>query len=177
MTSVECEKCLSDILSGKTCGLQQIYDEYHYAVFAFALSIMKNFHSAEDVTQEVFIRIWKNINTYKFGSNPYAWIMQITRNLCLDVIRKTKNEIFNESDEVSLVNSGILIDESISDNILLEQALQLLPDTDRQIFIMHTVGDIPYINISRILKIPLSTVAFKCSRSVKKVREFLQDNI
>lgn len=177
MTSFECEKCLSDILSGKVCGLQQIYGEYHYAVFAFALSILKNFHSAEDVTQEVFIRIWKNVNTYKFGSNPYAWIMQITRNLCLDVFRKTKHEILDESDGASSVNSGVLNDESISDNIMLQQALRLLPDPDRQIFIMHIVGDIPYVSISRILKIPLSTVAFKCSRSVKKVREFLQGSI
>lgn len=173
MTSRECENCLSDVLSGKTGGLQQIYESYYSAVFALSLSILNDYHKAEDVAQEVFLKIWSGADSYKFSSNPKAWIMGITRNLSIDFLRKSKHEMPDEAVGDIGNDGNACIDDLVTSRMELEQALQHLPDIERQIFVMHFAGDISYLFISRILKIPLATVAWKCSHGVKAMQKVL----
>jgi RNA polymerase sigma-70 factor (ECF subfamily) len=175
MTYHECEQYLSDVLAGKTSGLQQLYETYYHAVFSLALSILGDHYSAEDVVQEVFVKIWYNVDSYKLGSNPKAWIMGITRNLAIDFLRKAKHETPDETIEADCSAGVDLIDDSIINKLELENALQNLPDIEHQIFVMHIFWDISYLSISRILKMPLATVAWKCSHSVKKLQKILQN--
>ena len=173
MTSHECEKYLSDILKGEKSGLKQIYEEYYPAVLALALSILNDYHRAEDAAQEVFLKLWKSVDSYKFGSNPKAFIMAITRNLSLDFLRKSKHEIPDDTIADIGSENNDCVDDVVTSRVELEQALQYLPLIERQIFVMHFAGDISYLFISRILKMPLATVAWKCSHGAKTMRKIL----
>jgi RNA polymerase sigma-70 factor (ECF subfamily) len=173
MTSEECEKCLSDILAGNSEGLRRIYSAYYKAVFALSLSILGDYHKAEDAAQDVFLKIWSGVGSYRFGENPKAWIMAITRNLSLDCLRREKHETPDEAIEDTCGESSDCIDDFVTDKLELEQALKSLPDTEREIFVMHFAWDASYITISHMLKMPLATVAWKCARSVKTMQKIL----
>ena len=82
------EQHLADIAAGDKQALAQLYEATSSAVFGFALSILKNPHSAEDVLQDCFVRIFRSAPSYQPEGKPMAWILTITRNLCLQVLRK-----------------------------------------------------------------------------------------
>lgn len=176
MTSQECEQYLHRIISGDQLGLQNIYENYHHAVFAVALSILKDYQESEDAVQEIFIKIWNKAETYRFGSNPKTWIMRITRNHCLDIFKKRKHEIPEEDNNSIFESCNNHIDDSVLMKVDIERALSLLSDIERQIFILHAVGQISYLSISHILSIPLATVAWKYSQSVKKLKLYFNFN-
>lgn len=172
MTLKECESCLEEICSGGSDGLKRLYTEYFNAVFALSLSILKDYHKAEDAAQEVFLKIWSSASGYRLGSNPKVWIMAITRNLCIDYLRRQKHETFDDAvceTAAGAPDPGALVE----DRTALKEALSVLPEPDREIFILHFVWDSSYLTISRMLKIPLATVAYKCTRSVKLMQKVL----
>lgn len=173
MTSQECEKCLSDILAGNSEGLRRIYSGYYKAVFALSLSILGDYHKAEDAAQDAFLKIWSGAGTYRFGESPKAWIIAITRNLALDYLRKEKRETPEENIGNLSGENADIISDCVSEKIELENALQSLPEIEREIFVMHFAFDASYLTISRVLKMPLSTVAWKCSQSIKTMRKIL----
>lgn len=99
--------------------------------------------------------------------------MRITRNLAFDYLRKSKHET---PDETIVGASDVSTDslaDFVTDKVELEEALRALPDVDREIFVMHLVWDASYLSISRALHIPLATVSWKYSRSVKAMQKIL----
>ena len=83
--------------------------QYKNRVYSYAIYMLKNRMDADDITQEVFIRLWKNIDNFNMGSAA-SYIMKITHNLCLDYIRKNKLSLSREHaiDEI--------FEETYSDN-------------------------------------------------------------
>jgi RNA polymerase sigma factor, sigma-70 family len=172
MTFKECESCLEDILAGSSDGLKRLYGAYYNAVFALSLSILKDYHKAEDAAQEVFLKIWTNASSYRFGGNPKVWIMAITRNLCIDFLRKQKHET-PDAAVCEVAASSVDLDALVENRAALTAALSALPETEREIFILHFVWDSSYLTISRLLKMPLATVAWKCTHSLRTMQKFL----
>ena len=72
------EKCIKDISFGDKDALSTLYNLTKTSVYGFALSILKNMHEAEDVLQEVYIRIYENASFYNPNGKPLAWILTIT---------------------------------------------------------------------------------------------------
>src|SRR3989304_3235892 len=64
-------------------------------IFNYAIYMMKNRMDAEDITQEVFIRTWKNINNFNFNAAK-GWMMRTTHNLCIDYLRKNNSMNYRE---------------------------------------------------------------------------------
>lgn len=175
MTRKECEDCLADIAAGSSDGLKRLYDGYYNAVFAHSLSILKDYHKAEDAAQEIFIKIWRNTDSYRFGSNPLTWIMTITRNLCIDILRRQTHET-PDAAACEAAAASVDLDALVENRVALSSALSALPQPEREIFILHFVWDSSYLTISQLLKMPIATVAWKCTRSLKIMQKLLLSN-
>jgi len=138
---------------------------------------------AEDITQEVMIRVWQNIDDFKFTSAK-VWIIKTTHNLCIDLIRKRK----------VLVNSQVEIDEQFEEdykditpsnnpeykmelNALSEkikEAIQNLPENLRRIFVLYEVNGLKYKEIADMLELPLNSVKVYLLRARKRLQEDLK---
>jgi len=146
--------------------------------------MLKNSLDADDVTQEVMIRIWNNIDNFDFGSAK-SWIMKTTHNLCLDYLRRRKVNSQREyttveGDEVQIRAPYYLSDPEICTRreIMKEKinaAMERLPDLLREIFIMYEMQGFKYKEISEILNIPLNSVKVYLLRARKKMQEELKD--
>ena len=146
--------------------------------------MLKNSLDADDVTQEVMIRIWNNIDNFDFGSAK-SWIMKTTHNLCLDYLRRRKvnsqrEYTIGEEDEVQIRAPYYLSDPEISTRreMMKEKisaAMERLPDLLREIFIMYEIQGFKYKEISEIINIPLNSVKVYLLRARKKMQEELKD--
>ncbi len=170
--SEELEAHIAGVAKGDTDALGSIYDATSSSVFAYALSILKNRHDAEDILHECYISIWNSAEAYTPEGKPLAWIMTIARNLCYMRIRRHKTNSF-----VPIEDAVNVLDDkeeaTAEDKILLRECMLSLSDEERQIVLLHAVSGFRHREIASMLELPLPTVLSKYSRALHKLKKQL----
>ncbi|MCF8242852.1 MAG: RNA polymerase sigma factor [Melioribacteraceae bacterium] len=161
-----------------------LVQQHKNRVYSYSMYMLRNRMDADDVTQEVLIRIWQNLDKFKMSSAS-AWIMKTTHNLCLDYLRKRSrvlkrdveiDEIFEESySDDSKVN-----DPSIKTHIMMmtskvKEVIKKLPENLRSVFVLYEIQGMKYKEISSALDIPLNSVKVYLLRARKKIQEELKN--
>ena len=161
------------IAAGNREALEELYTRTRSSVYGFALSIAKSAHDAEDVLQETYIRVWSSAASYAAKGTPMAWLLAIAKNLALMKLRargKSHNLEPEEWAAIAVPDSA----SNVHDRHLLEAALAILSDDERQIIMLHAVAGVKHREISSLLDIPLPTVLSKYHRALKKLRTYLE---
>ena len=164
---------LSKIASHDMEALSELYYSTSATVYAFALSILKNTQDAEDVLHDCYVNIFFAASTYRSAGKPLAWIMTITRNLCLQKFR-VRQKIENPPPEDWESYLAAQTNISPEDKLVLEECMNRLSDEERQIVLLHAVNGFKHREIADILSLPLPTVLSKYSRALKKLKQYLK---
>ncbi len=167
------ESAIHDLALGERDALGEIYSISRISVYGFALSILKNTHDAEDVMQETFVKVYTEADKYAPEGKPMAWILTITKNLCLQRLRHTRRFSTVEED-FERHESGGAEQDDVLDGVVLMEAMRILSDEERQIVILHAVSGAKHREIADIMGMPLATVLSKYHRAMKKLRKRMQ---
>ena len=168
----ELDSLLSAIADGDKRALEQLYTLCSPAVYSFALSILRNEEDAKDVLQDSFVTLYRQAEKYRSKGNPMAWILTLTKNLCLMKLRQRKKDGDTPLEELAFTfaaPTGI----STEDKIVIETALNSLSDEERQIVILHAVAGLKHREIAKLLDLALPTVLSKYNRALKKLQKML----
>ena len=130
-----------------------IYEEYFDRVHYKVLSVVKNDDDAEDICQETFISVYKNLSKFREESNIYTWIYRIAINKTYDFFKKRKLE-FEINDEVLSLPEDINFDTKV----ILEEKLKLISEKEREIVILKDIYGYKLKEIAEIKNMNLSTV-------------------
>ncbi len=169
---VKLEFAIFQVAKGNSDALGDIYDMTNKAIYAYALSLLKNTHDAEDILQDCFISVWNGAKDYKSQSKPMAWIMTITRNLCYMKLRSQKRSSYMSIDDI--VNSlDEAEDAALEDKVILKECLSSLTSEEREIVTLHAVAGFKHRETAQMLDMALPTVLSKYSRAIKKIKKFL----
>ena len=146
--------------------------------------MIKNQNDVEDLAQEVFIKVYKNLSKFKGDSSLYTWIYKITVNLCLDEVKKRKNIIY--LDEKLEVEDGELERELPSSDKTqvelyeekelkekLHKCIGKLPEKQRVMIVLRDIKGFSYEEISEITSVKLGTVKSQINRARLKLKELL----
>ena len=156
--------------SQSNSNIELIYNEHSKMVYNLCLGYLHSIEDAEEVTQDVFIKVYHSISEFKNKSSLKTWIYRITINKCLDFI-KAKKRLKRMSDMISIFNSknelihsgknfehpGILL-ENKEKSILLFKAIELLPKYQKTVFILSKIEGLNNKEISEILEKSISAV-------------------
>jgi RNA polymerase sigma-70 factor (ECF subfamily) len=157
---------------GDRDSFRTLYNLSKDSVFRFALSIVKNYHTAEDILSETMLRIASNANKYQFGSNPKAWILGITRNLCLDVLKKSSLKdisIDDITENLAFNDDSFFASESENEAI---NDLKILTLQQQEIISLYVFAELKQTEIASILKIPYTRVRSQYKYALKKLRDY-----
>ena len=145
--------------------------------------MMHNQMDAEDITQEVMIRTWQNIDKFNFYAAS-AWMMRTTHNLCIDYLRRNKVQFQREisiddnlSERIEDKKHGIMPEKKLSQNMLNEKiksAVENLPERLKSPFVLYELQGFKYKEISKILDIPLNSVKVNILRARKQLQKDLK---
>ena len=160
------ENLLKKTAEGDKKSFHKLYEILKGPIYGYSLSILKNHDDALDNMQEVFIKVYDSLENYKYQNKPMNWIFTITKNCALMKIRKDKKEQKQEIEKEQIINSSI----SEEDKIILKILIEVLSDEERQIMIMHLIGNLKHKEIAKILDLKLSTTLSKYHRAIKKLR-------
>jgi RNA polymerase sigma factor (sigma-70 family) len=165
-----------------TTGIEEVVQRYQRRVFTFARYFLGQREEAEDVTQEVLIRLWRNadgLDAERLG----AWLLRVTRNACYDRLRQRRTaaavvapdldpEVAEETAmSASLAPDPAALAESAEFKRHLLAALGRLEEPYRSILILREVEDLKYQEISDALDLPLNTVRVYIHRGRQRLRE------
>jgi RNA polymerase sigma-70 factor (ECF subfamily) len=144
---------------------------------------MVNSHDdADDLTQEVFIKIYSALKDFREESNLFTWLYRIATNYSINHIRKAKvrNTVSFEVVTQSIVSNEKKSDEAIDENTrrrVLEEAIETLPAQQRAVFNMRYYDELSYEEISKILKKSVGGIKANYFHAVKKLGDHLKQKM
>lgn len=144
--------------------------------------IMRDNSLTDEVLNRTFLKAWLKLHTYVNDISFNAWLKMIAVNTCIDYIRSLKNNNCNVdiddnigNIEVSSSNTDTDI-ENLELRELLDKAMQTLDPTKRKILELYYYHNLPYREISKLMRIPMGTVKSDISRSKSKLRKILRNH-
>lgn len=143
-------------------------------LLAFAYSILKNQSSAQDALQDSLIAIVKGINKLKDHRKFHAWIYQVTRNKCLDMIRK--NQKHNNHSDIESIQEPSIEDGSRDSEIDMMSMISQLPHKQKNIIHLFYYDGFNVIEIAQILNIPAGTIKSLLYDARQTLKQLLGDS-
>ena len=169
----ELDRLLVQVGGGDREALALLYDKARAAVYAMALSLLKDAHEAEDVAQDTFVKVWENAPGYRAQGSPMAWMLTIARNLARMRLRRIGRQVGLEEEEWNAIPADAPA-VSAEDRQVLQTALAALGEEERQIVLLHAVTGLKHREIAALMELPLATVLSKYHRGLKKMRAQLE---
>jgi len=171
-------------IQGDSDAFHEIYENRFNDLYYMALSMLRNPHDAEDVTQTTMVQAWNNISKLQ---SPYAfkgWLTKILRNNCMDLIRKKKPVLQTDEDmsfEETLYEDNIeflpadIMDKKETQR-LVRQIVDNLPDSQRETIILHYFDLMPLIEIAATMGVSEGTVKSRLYYGRMAIKEGVEEH-
>jgi RNA polymerase sigma-70 factor (ECF subfamily) len=175
---------------GDVRAFELLVTRHRKALFNFILRFVRDTAQAEDVTQETFLRLVKGADAYERQAKFTTWLYTIARNLCVDASRRGKHRKAASLDAPLSDDDGAasLLDllpdgtagvdrqaQSRELGLRLRQAIEALPDEQREIFLLREVADLQFNEIANVIGCPENTVKSRMRYALEKLREALEE--
>ena len=159
-------------------ALALLLPRYRDKVFRLCISMLRDRALAEDVTQDIFMRVWRALPGYGAQASLSTWIYAISRNACLSELRKRKPQVSidQDEDEYSAEVAALASPEQDdSATVSVTQLLDRLPERYRQAVTLFYMEDKSYEQTAEILALPLGTVKALLHRARKRLIELTRE--
>lgn len=181
MKDEEILKLLEDPNSQKK-AFEMILKTYKEKIYYHVRKMVIDHDDADDVSQEVFIKIWRNLDKFRGDSKLYTWVYRIATNEALTFLQRRKRTNSESIDD----NSDLLatLESSKSDSYVsgdevqlkLQKALLTLPDKQRLVFNMKYFDNLKYDEIAEITETSVGSLKATYHYAIKKIEEYLTNN-
>lgn len=172
--------------AGDVSAFEELIESYQKKIYNLSYRIIGNYDDAADMAQEVLIRIFRSIASFKGQSSFSTWIYRITTNVCLDEIRRKKNKKIISLDEEIRMEDGEIKRQIMSDDLqpdavaeqeelrsIVSNAINSLPDDHRLVITLRDIQGLSYDEISTVLDCPIGTVKSRISRARLALKKLL----
>lgn len=155
-----------------------LYDHYSKALFAIIYQVVPQQELAEDVLQEVFVKVWQNVRTYDSTKGRlYTWMLNIARNSAID---RTRSKDFNRQAKTTELTDNVYEGKdgvhSRIDDIGLKKTMERLPEDSRRLLELSYFQGYTQDEIAKMLGIPLGTVKTRIRSTLLQLRKLVGTN-
>lgn len=181
------ERLLRRAKRGDERAFEELVRLYEGAVFSYAVSMLGSRQDAEEVTQDVFVKLWRTTAQFRGACSVSTWIMRIARNAVTDRLRTRREEtlpLYTENgagEEYELP----LIDEDPDHNppqaheraekiATVRRAIAALPEDHREVIILRDLGGYSYAEIAEMLSLEDGTVRSRLNRARQNLKKILE---
>ena len=184
------ENCDADLLiqyrNGNVQALEQLVKQYRRPLYGFILNMIQGQDDADEIFQEVWFRVIKNIDKYKKGKF-LSWLFKIAHNFIIDRYRdrkrkrmvsmdKTNEKGISLKDTISApVQSPSAILGSLDINQKIVETVALLPGEQKEVFLMRVQGDLSFKEIAKIQRVSINTALARMQYALTKLRAALEN--
>ena len=183
MTNKNDQLYINKVINGDTNAFSYLVDNYKNMVYSLALKMTKNREEAEEVSQDTFIKAYKNLSKFKGDSKFSTWLYRIAYHACLDTIKKNKNHnqsfeineiTFNQIKSVETILEGIERKERAK---IIDECLLKLPEEERSIIWMFYYDELSLKEIIEVTSLSEANIKVKLHRARKKMLTIVEENV
>jgi RNA polymerase sigma-70 factor (ECF subfamily) len=187
-SSLEEKKAILGAQSGDMDSFEYLYNKYHRGLYGYLLSMLRSPQGAEDLTQDIFVKLYRQIGSYRFQSPFSHWLFRTARNLAIDHFRREKVRFAKSLDEEGTDSHPLqerLAGSEISPSThllrseraeVVRKAVEELPEAFKVVVIMREWDDLAYEEIGQRLGLAVGTVKSRLFRArsmlLKKLKEW-----
>ena len=175
------KEILSELLDGSEYALEQIYRLYSPRLFARLLKLVKSESQAEEILQDVFLKIWENRRSIDPEKSFRSFLFKIAENKVYDFFRKVTRDKNMEARLISLSTANHSIIESFmsgDENLtILQKAIEDLPPQRQQVFRLCKLEGKSYKEVSEMLGISVSTISDHIVKGTKSIRGYFDNRV
>ncbi len=173
------EQLIALLKSKDKQAFSMLYDNYSAALFGVIARVIPSKMVAEDVLQEVFVKIWKNIEQYDpTKGRLFTWMLNIARNSAIDTLRSKANKQEHQNDTIqdrpALFNAAHLSTEQKTEHIGLDKWVSSLKEEHRILIDLIYFQGYTQVEVADKLQIPLGTVKTRVKIAINHLREIIQ---
>ena len=165
---------IKEILNGKTEQYEYFLDRYGQQVFVLVDRIVSCQEDAEELTQDVFLKAFQQLSSFKAESSFSTWIYRIATNIAISAVRKKRNDVLRLDDSVFANLSDTQVDASLEDESeeqmeRLQQAMNQLEADERALITLYYLEEKPLAEVAFILGMTEGNAKVKLHRIRKKL--------
>ena len=166
---------ISQCLNGNSAAFGVLVDRYKESIYALAYSMLHDFHEAEDMTQEAFIKAYEKLHTLKRYDSFHAWLFAITANLCKNWIKsrskRPDRDFIEDQDRLVMDEPSIehYREKQVSQSV--HDAMESLPDAYCQVLSLHYLGGMKAREIAGFLGTTPVAIRHRLSRARTCLKE------
>jgi len=165
---------------------EKLYHEYKTLVFNVALNYLQNIEDAEEITQDVFVKVYNSLDSFNQKSSHKTWIYRITINQCLDFIKNKNSQkrffIFGKKSQneqeylntATFEHPGILM-ENKEDAAILFEVINTLTENQKTVFLLSKLDGLSNPEISEIMQLSISSVESLVFRAKVTLKDKLSE--
>ncbi|MEP0987252.1 RNA polymerase sigma factor [Ekhidna sp.] len=161
-------------------GFNLLVHEYQERIYWHVRKMVIDHDDADDLVQEIFVKVWKNLSKFRADSKLYTWVYRIATNECLNFLKKKKRRFFMpihdlEGELAEKLTSSL---EPTGDEVQmkLNKALLKLPDKQRMVFNMKYYDEMKFSDIAEITGTSIGALKASYHHAVKKIEDFINSN-
>ncbi len=161
-------------------NFEEVYNQHKEMVFNYVFWKVNDYDDAVDITQEVFIKVYKNLSKFKGESSLKTWIMSITINHITDFFRKKKRfspVFFEDKEDADDTLAAVEDHLELDDQVAVERAMARLKDWEREILTLYYMEGFQYDEIADLLKIPIGTVKSRLNGAKKSLKKIIMGGV
>lgn len=170
-------RLLDGCLSGNRIAQEELYDHFSSTMFGICLRYSSDYHTAEDLLQEGFVKVFRNLHKYRREGSFEGWIRRIFVNTAIENYRK-------QSNGVRIIELDCLINQPLEANVLhdlaaedLMKMVQKLPDGYRIAFNLYCIEGYSHKEIAEKLNVSIGTSKSQLARSKTYLKKLVQERI
>jgi len=180
------QKLVERIRAGDIASFRELVEQYKKKIYYLAYDMVGNHQDAEDISQEVFIKVFRFIKTFRQDAKLSSWLYQVTVNSCIDMQRKkiAKPQVLMESSDIeNIQHATSQADGKLSEperkaagNLLqshIRKLLQKISPRERSVFVMRYYNEFKLNEIAEILNVSTNTIKSLLLRAKKKLKKEL----
>lgn len=176
---LEDNKLIQKYLRGDEKSLELLIKRYLKPIYGFVYKNVGSVAEAEDITQEVFVKVWKNLKKFDQNKDFKPWIFQIAKNTSIDFLRKKKPVPFskfeNENGQNVLLENvaadSLNLIDTLSDKRVVALAMQNLPERDQKIIELRHAQGMSFKEIAGVFQESINTVKSRYRRIIISLRK------
>ncbi len=185
MNNYSDEQLIEAYLKGDREAFNFLIKRYLSPIFNYALNFVKDTAAAEDLTQEVFVKVWRKIKKYNNKYKFKNWLYAIAKNTCLDYLKKNRNINFSEFNlaDDNLLFENLIRETSLSpqeklelahETNILNSAIEKLPEKYKQTVKLHYLSGFKFREIADRLKESIETIKSRNRRALIYLKKLIK---
>jgi RNA polymerase sigma-70 factor (ECF subfamily) len=172
------------IIEKDEASLGELYDRYHRLVYSIALNVVGRSEDAEEITLDIFARVWEKADTYRAEKAKVStWLTRMARNRSIDVLRREEIRPMKHSLSWAEVSPEPAADSDRPESVAhlamrkerVREAIAALPDSQKEVLALAYFKGYSHSEIASELNLPLGTAKARIRSGMQKLRALLQD--